>query len=939
MLVKSVSTVLSIATFVALVGSAWAVPPSPEAKQKFIEEGTWEQKVANLRAFEESQPADMYETSRALHLDRFRARTALGPDAVDTVRICVLMVEFPDFKHDDSSYSYPGGVLNCQASGTPAMFDSLLFSVRGQDTVYNPTGSMTDYYLETSYGQYFIQGDVYGWFTVPGNYSDYVGTNDGLGGGGAILAHDAVIAADDAGVDFSPYGDGNNIVQGIIVIHAGPGAEQNAYGIWSHRSGMTPGVTRDGVYLGGYTMQPEERFNENSIVHMGVFSHEWGHVIGAPDWYDVDYNPGSNGLGSWSIMAGGSWNDGGRLPSHFDCWSKYLIGFGQMQFLTQNIINAPIPQAETSPISYALKDNPIPGAGSIEIWFVENRQRVGFDEALPGSGLLIYHFDGIMPDQTNPSRYRLALEEADGRRDLAFNGSGGQNTDPFPGYSINNRTFHDYSVPNSRTNDGVISQVSVLNITDSDSIMYADLGVYYAIPWLVLSGDSLTISDASPGGNGNGVFEQGETLAIRLEVRNQMKQTFWPTLHLDLDNADLQISDNDSYMGTALNPIYNNVNSTPIRVQIPDDFLSSRVNFKFTVVSDSTISTHDRRFKNTFEFGIPVGRPQILLVDDDGGIRGDDYWYTQALDRLGLPYARWDKKTSGSPSYQSLSQYPNVLWMTGSYYPSNPSNMGGTLTAADVTFMKELLNSGGNLLLGSFSAPGTLDVLDSAFMADYLHANLTGSTSTNRTYVGDTTNSIFKGLTVQPGNGIAWNRVTPTLEATNSGKAAFTITSFGTGNYGTSGVTYDGTYRTVFLSFTVELLSDIMPDIAPKDSLIMRALNFFRRGSSTGIDGEPDGSLLPDKFALEQNYPNPFNPSTTILYSIAPGDPVPTNLAIFNVLGQKVATLVDQVKGPGAYSVTWEGRDDSGAKVASGVYLYRLVHGEQAEAKKMVLLK
>ncbi|MCX6835054.1 MAG: M6 family metalloprotease domain-containing protein [candidate division Zixibacteria bacterium] len=938
MLVKSVSTVLSVAALVALVGSAWAVPPSPEAKQKFIKEGTWEQKLANLRAFDESQPADMYEASRKLHLDRFRARTALGTDAVDTVRICVLLVEFPDFKHDATSYPIPtGGTLNCQASGTPAMFDSLLFSVRGQDAVYNPTGSMTDYYLETSYGQYFIQGDVYGWFTVPNNYSNYVGNNNGLGGG-AFLAHDAVIAADDAGVDFSPYGNETGIVDGIIVIHAGPGAEEGAYGIWSHRSNMSPGVSRDGVYLGGYTMQPEERYNQNSIVHMGVFCHEWGHVLGAPDWYDVAYNPGSEGLGSWSIMASGSWNDGGQLPSHFDCWSKYLIGFGQMQFLTQNIINAEIPQAETSPISYALKDNPVPGAGSIEIWFVENRQRVGFDEALPGSGLLIYHFDGTMQDQTDPSRYRLALEEADGRQDLAVNGSAGQNSDPFPGYGINNRNFHDYSVPNSRTNDGAISEVSVLNITDSDSIMHADLGVYYAIPWLTLAGDSLTVSDAAPGGDGDGVFEQGETLAVQLEVHNLMKMTYWPTLHVDLDNADLQILSNDSYMGTALNPVYNNVNSTPIRVQIPDDFLSSRVNFKFTVVSDSNISTHDRRYRNTFEFAISVGRPQILLVDDDGGIRGDDYWYTQALDRLGLPYVRWDKATSGSPSYQSLSQYPNVLWMTGSYYP--PNYLGGTLAVADVTFMKELLNNGGNLLLGSFTAPAALDVLDSAFMADYLHANLTGSAgSTSRTYVGDTTNSIFKGLTVQPGNGIAWNRVTPALEATNGGKAAFTITSSGIGNYGTSGVTYDGTYRTVFLSFTVELLSDIMPDIAPKDSLIMRALNFFARGSSTGIDDEPGGSMLPDKFALEQNYPNPFNPSTTILYNIAPGDPVPTNLAIFNVLGQKVATLVDQVQGPGTYTVTWAGGDDTGAKVASGVYFYRLVHGEQAEVKKVVLLK
>jgi M6 family metalloprotease-like protein len=933
---RSVNTILNLVALVALVGSAWAVPPSPEAKQKFIEDGTWEQKVANLRAFEESQPADMYETSRALHLDRFRARTALGTDAVDTVRVCVLLVDFPDFKYNSNSYPYPGGVLNCQAVGTPAMFDSLLFSVRGQDTIYNPTGSMTDYYLENSYGRYFIQGDVHGWFTAPQNYSYYVGNNDGLGGG-AILARDAVIAADSAGVNFAPYGNGDTFVQSVIIIHAGPGAEQGAYGIWSHQGNMSGSVSRDGVWMSAYTMQPEERYGENSIVHMGVFCHEWGHVLGLPDWYDVAYNPGSEGLGSWSVMASGSWNGDGQLPSHFDCYSKYMIGFGQMQVLTQNLKNGPLPQAETSPISYALKENPVPGGSSPEMWFVENRQRVGFDQALPGAGLLIYHFDGTMRDQTNPERYRLAVEEADGRRDMAFNGSSGQASDPFPGYPTNNRNFFEFSVPDSRTNDGELTGVSVLNISDSDSLMHADLNVYYAQPWPVLAGDSLTITDNAPGGDGDGMFIQGETLELYLEVLNLMKLTYWPTLHLDLSDPALEVLNNDRDMTTTLSPIYNAVNFEPIRVYIPDDFMSSMVTFRLTITSDSGFSTHDRSFSNVFEFNIPVGKTQILLVDDDNN-RGDEYWYTSALDRLGLPFERWDKYTSGSPDYQSVSEYRVVLWMTGSYYP--PSVPGSVLTAADITFMKDVLDHGGNLLIGSPTVPTQLATLDSAFQANYLHANLAGSNS-RRYYLGDTANVVGGGLRYKTMSEALWIGTTPTLLPANGGRGAFiTTTSAGAGNYGTCGVTYDGSYRTVLLSFGVEFVSDnTINGYSPKDSLIMRALQFFARGSATGVGDEPGGLMLPEKFSLEQNYPNPFNPSTMILYSIAPGDPVLTNLAIFNVLGQKVATLVDEVQSPGTYSVTWEGRDDSGAKVASGVYFYRLVHGEQAEARKMILLK
>ena len=101
-------------------------------------------------------------------------------------------------------------------------------------------------------------GDVFGWFTMPFNYSQYVGDNDGLGGGTRSMAAHAVTAAHNAGVDFSPYANGGTVVPGVIIVHAGPGAEQGAYGIWSHRSTMSPTQYYDGVVLSGYTVQPEE---------------------------------------------------------------------------------------------------------------------------------------------------------------------------------------------------------------------------------------------------------------------------------------------------------------------------------------------------------------------------------------------------------------------------------------------------------------------------------------------------------------------------------------------------------------------------------------------------------------------------------------------------------------------------------------------------------
>ena len=88
---------------------------------------------------------------------------------------------------------------------------------------------------------------------------------------------------------------------------------------------------------------------------------------------------------------------------------------------------------------------------------------------------------------------------------------------------------------------------------------------------------------------------------------------------------------------------------------------------------------------------------------------------------------------------------------------------------------------------------------------------------------------------------------------------------------------------------------------------------------------------------LAQNYPNPFNPQTTISYSIAKDRDV--ELAMYNVSGQRVWTLVNEDKRQNAYEVVWNDRDDRGNPVASGVYFYKLIAGDFTASKKMLLLQ
>lgn len=96
------------------------------------------------------------------------------------------------------------------------------------------------------------------------------------------------------------------------------------------------------------------------------------------------------------------------------------------------------------------------------------------------------------------------------------------------------------------------------------------------------------------------------------------------------------------------------------------------------------------------------------------------------------------------------------------------------------------------------------------------------------------------------------------------------------------------------------------------------------------------GTALPEDFALGYNYPNPFNPATIIPYQLPETEHV--RLEVFNILGQRVAFLVDTEQPAGAHTARWDGTDASGRAVGAGVYIYRLTSGGQAMSRRMVLV-
>jgi hypothetical protein len=105
------------------------------------------------------------------------------------------------------------------------------------------------------------------------------------------------------------------------------------------------------------------------------------------------------------------------------------------------------------------------------------------------------------------------------------------------------------------------------------------------------------------------------------------------------------------------------------------------------------------------------------------------------------------------------------------------------------------------------------------------------------------------------------------------------------------------------------------------------------------VEDEEEEHILPHQLTLEQNYPNPFNTNTIIRYSLDISRATHTTLKIYNILGKEVRTLVDDWESTGKYQIRWNGKDNYGKEVASGIYFYRLRVGDRSETKKLLLLK
>jgi M6 family metalloprotease-like protein len=373
-----------------------------------------------------------------------------------------------------------------------------------QDQLFDgpwPTGTMTEYYDEISYGQLDVQGTVYNWVTVSADDDYYSpGSSCGRRSGGALTDEfiTEAIGANDGAVDFGDYdndgpdgvpnsGDDDGYVDFIAIVHPEIGGEcggcEGGHNIWSHRSSLskwTTGeyTTNDVAAVGGsikiddYVIMPALSC-DGGMIEIGVFCHEFGHAFGLPDLYDTFADPeadltcttdDSEGVGHWCLMGSGNWNSPER-PAHMSAWSKARLGWINPGVVAFDLNNFPLLSSSEAPAAYKLWTA---GDASDEYFLVEYRTAVGFDDQLHAPGVLIWHIDDADGEQKDECHKRVDLECEDqsgsdhtiDADDLDAQSDRGDATDPF----CDGDTFNGASVPSSDGYSGSNTSVTVTDI-------------------------------------------------------------------------------------------------------------------------------------------------------------------------------------------------------------------------------------------------------------------------------------------------------------------------------------------------------------------------------------------------------------------------------------------------------------------------------------------
>jgi M6 family metalloprotease-like protein len=830
-------------------------------------------------------------------------------------------------------------------------------------------GTLADYFSEISYGALTVTGMVTDWVTVSQVDAYYEGTGNGLGSDGKVgqfLLE--VLTANDPTIDFSTYdndgpdgipnsGDDDGYVDFIAFAHSESGGECVNANIWSHSWALSAWAdfsfdayeTDDTAAGGGfiliddYTMQPGYSCADN-MIEIGVYCHETGHAFDLPDLYDAD-GGGPEGIGEWGIMGSGNWNLPSR-PAHPCAWTRMQVGWVIATVVDWQGGTMSIPQIETNAVAYKLPftddhfrriaECAISGSyslrcgvnnveGSIKGWDGGNgygnlwnetvERDFTYDVASPVTFSYDYHYE-LETDYD----FAYTIIRVDGTETTlaTYNGllgNGNELLDLTPVLSAYTPPV-DYQLIFKVESDWAYSDEDGKNPTTCGAFIIDDISVtgggenyttdfetfvdgWHQHPaqnpateyWVVenrqavgfdanLHGTGLLIyhvdDEVIYSGNGNCGGYCYDFIPYDDAVRGVVLE--------QADGLDELFAGTnrgnagDSYPGSSNNTAFNSVSN-------PNSYDNTNRNTQIAVTS---ISASSNPMSAYMVAGDPAPTLSAMQPDSmDNDIATVDVIIDGSLVRYG---ASLYLMRSGETDIEAMSvEWVDPLRITGTFY------IYGRV--------------GGFWDLKLVNPDGQEAILSNALYLTQIVAAQLQSASVE--YNGEGVEIRFELSDLTPEETLLIARSTSLAGPWIDLQGSIDKISPNTFRYLDSSVEAGKTYY-------------YRLDVRNEDGSVRE----LYRGSAV----VPSHELV-----LEQNVPNPFNPSTVISFYL-PAESI-VRLEIFDINGRLIRQLAEGVLPSGPHRRSWDGRNQNGENVASGIYIYRLTAGKNHLSRKMVLLK
>lgn len=471
----------------AIVGSVWAVPArrgglvvtQPDGSELTVyqhgdEHFHW---LTNKQGEWLSMDTDgYYRVTEALTDEQIEAKRQAAPRRAEyqatplniATRGLIILVNFKD-----AAFTTSKAEMDSMLTGKNYT-RNYTYKYSGRNYTVESKGSAWKYFYDSSNGQYDPQFDVVGPVTVSQNMAYYGGN---IGGGDknpeAMIVEACKLVNDS--VDFSLYdNDNDGIADFVYVIYAGYGEADGgaANTIWPHQYFIFQTLKLDNTKIYRYACSNEMDNYTKHHTGIGTFCHEFSHVLGLPDLYETTGYGDHKTMGEWSILDYGPYNNDGNTPPAYSAYERFFMGWLTPRLITEpeNITLAELNESQEALLISSSDQHNLIGndPDPTTFYLLENRQQTGWDEYLPGHGLMLtkiqYNYKKWFDNTVNNTAKSMGVDliEADGKAPLyddarPSNGYMGKAKDLFPAGANAYTLITDHAIEEITEENGQIS--------------------------------------------------------------------------------------------------------------------------------------------------------------------------------------------------------------------------------------------------------------------------------------------------------------------------------------------------------------------------------------------------------------------------------------------------------------------------------------------------